>query len=80
MILAAGRPLTFTMKVMTIITLASDSPRRQGAADPGAEPDIADPCTTAPRLADGITGTWEAFGSFLRILSVSDHEGRTRRT
>ncbi len=33
----------------TIITLASDSPRRQGAADPGAEPDIADPRTQATR-------------------------------
>jgi hypothetical protein len=31
-------------------------------------------CLTAPRLDDGITGHLAVFGSFLRILSVSDHE------
>jgi uncharacterized protein len=31
-------------------------------------------CPTAPRLDDGITGHLEVFGSFLRILAVSDHE------
>jgi hypothetical protein len=28
----------------------------------------------APRRADGINGLLEVFGSFLRILAVSDHE------
>ena len=28
----------------------------------------------APRQADGINGLLEVFGSFLRILAVSDHE------
>jgi hypothetical protein len=31
-------------------------------------------CPTATRRADGITGLSEVFGSFLRILAVSDHQ------
>ena len=48
-----------------------------------AEPPVhrlADPapwtiCPTTPRQIDGVTGLLEIFGSFLRILSVSVHEG-----
>jgi hypothetical protein len=41
---------------------------------------LADPaprtiCPTTPRQIDDITGLLEIFGSFLRILAVSVHEG-----